>query len=162
MRTILLFIMIALLAGCGPSKRVLKTDITTTTTKETVKVDTSAVKVAWEDVLNTVVNQIDMSTIKITTYYPTIDSVTGKQPVKSDIVIDKNVKTDLKAEQKASGTEVKKAGISEETKQNSQIREIVQVKEKKTGIPIKYYLIGFAVLAGIGYLAYKFIRHQFF
>jgi hypothetical protein len=154
--------MIALLSGCGPSKKVLKTDITTTTHTSAVKVDTSVVKVAWEDVLNTVVNQIDLSTIKITTYYPTIDSVTGKQPVKSDIVIDKNVKTDLKAEQKAAGTEVKKAGISEETKQNSQIREIVQVKEKKTGIPIKYYLIGFAVLAGIGYLAYKFIRHQFF
>jgi len=103
-----------------------------------------------------------MSTIKITTYYPTIDSVTGKQPVKSDMVIDKNIKTVFKVEQKASRTELKKAGISEETKQNSQIREIVQVKDKRTGIPIKYYFIGFVVLAGVGYLAYKFIKHKFF
>jgi len=53
-------------------------------------------------------------------------------------------------------------GVKEEFSQNYQNREIEKITEKKTGLPIKYYLIGFVVLAGIGYLAYKFIRHQFF
>lgn len=158
MKALIISIILIILAGCGPSKKILKTYITTTTQTETKKVDTSAVKASWEDVLNTVVNQIDLSKIRITTYYPTIDSATGKQPVKSDIVIDKNIKTDLKNEQKASGTEVKKAGISEDTKQNSQIREVIQVKEKKTGLPVKYYLIGIGILVGLFFVIKYIIK----
>jgi len=162
MRIILLIIMIALFAGCGTSKRVLKTDVTTTSNTETKKVDTTVTTTGLEEILTTVANQVDMSKIQITTYYPLVDSVTGKQPIRSEIVIDKNVNIRSEVKQTASGTEVKKAGVSEEIKQNIQTREIEKISEKHTSLPMKYYVIGFALLAGIGYLAYKFIRHQFF
>ena len=150
-----------MITSCGPAKKLVKTDTEIEVETTINKIDTTKRDAAWQNVVDQVISQIDLSKVKVVTYYPTIDS-SGRQAIKEEYTIEKNIVTNSaqKSEEKAVISEEK--GIKEITSQNFQSREIEIVKEKKTGIPIKYYFIGFLLLAGIGYLAYKFIRHQFF
>ena len=95
------------------------------------------------------------------TYYPSIDSA-GKQAIKEDITIEKNVVISSAQNSKEIAVVTEQKGIKEDTSQTIQNREIETIKEKKTGLPVKYYLLGFILLAGIIYLAYRFIRNHFF
>ena len=150
-----------LIPSCAPTKKVTKTDSSTSVETTIKKIDTSKTEAAWQSVIDNVVSMVDLSKIKIVTYYPTVDS-TGKQAVKEEISIEKNIATsaEINSAEKTILTEDK--GIKEDSSQKFQNRNIEKVNEKKSGIPIKYYFIGFVLLAGIGYLAYRFIRHQFF
>lgn len=160
MKKIFIIILI-LLTGCAPTKKVTKTDSSTTVETVIKKVDTTKTEAAWKSVIDNVISQIDLTKIKIVTYYPTIDSA-GKQAVKEEISIEKNIATNAKTNSTEKAIITEDKGIKEDSSQKFQNRDIEKVNEKKAGIPIKYYLIGFIVLAGIGYLAYKFLRHQFF
>lgn len=160
MKKILLFIGL-LLIGCAPTKKLVKTDSSTEIETTIKKVDTTKTEAAWQSVVDHVISQIDLSTIRIVTYYPTIDS-SGKQAIKEDVTIEKNIVISSAQNSKENAVITEQKGIKEDESQTIQNREIEKVTEKKIGLPVKYYLIGFIVLAGIGYLAYKFIRHQFF
>ena len=160
MKKILLFIGL-LLIGCAPTKKLVKTDSSTEIETTIKKVDTTKTEAAWQSVVDHVISQIDLSTIRIVTYYPTIDS-SGKQAVREDVTIQKNVVTNSAQISTDKAVIREQKSINEDTLQPIQNREIETIKEKKTGLTVKYYLIGFVLLAGIGYLAYKFIRHHFF
>lgn len=160
MKKILLFIGL-LLIGCAPTKKLVKTDSSTEIETTIKKVDTTKTAAAWQSVVDHVISQIDLSTIRIVTYYPTIDS-SGKQAIKEDVTIEKNIVISSAQNSKENAVITEQKGIKEDESQTIQNREIEKVTEKKIGLPVKYYLIGFIVLAGVGYLAYKFIRHQFF
>lgn len=157
----LALILLFLLTSCGPSRRIVKTDSKTEIETTIKKIDTTKTEAAWQSVVDHVISQIDLSTIRIVTYYPTIDS-SGKQAIQEDITIEKNIVTNSAQNSKENAVITEQKGIKEDTSQTIQNREIEKVTEKKIGLPVKYYLIGFIVLAGIGYLAYQFIRHQFF
>lgn len=160
MKKILLFIGL-LLIGCAPTKKLVKTDSSTEIETTIKKVDTTKTEAAWQSVVDHVISQIDLSTIRIVTYYPTIDS-SGKQAVREDVTIQKNVVTNSAQISTDKAVIREQKSINEDTLQTIQNREIETIKEKKTGLTVKYYLIGFVLLAGIGYLAYKFIRHHLF
>lgn len=159
---VLILMVLALTLGCGHSNKILKTDIIATTSTDFVKIDTSARKTTKEELMNTVLSQIDQTKITITTYYQSIDSSTGKQPIKEVTVIDKNIKTDIDIDKQDSKTEISKSGITENTKQKSKVQDKSQIKDKKTFLPFKFYLIAFSVLAVIGYFAYRYIKNTFF
>lgn len=160
MKKILLFIGL-LLIGCAPTKKLVKTDSSTEIETTIKKVDTTKTAAAWQSVVDHVISQIDLSTIRIVTYYPTIDS-SGKQAIKEDVTIEKNIVISSAQNSIENAVITEQKGIKEDESQTIQNREIEKVTEKKIGLPVKYYLIGFIVLAGIGYLAYKLLRHQFF
>lgn len=161
MKKIILFIVGLLLIGCAPTKKLVKIDSSTEIETTIKKVDTTKTEAAWQSVVDHVISQIDLSTIRIVTYYPTIDS-SGKQAIKEDVTIEKNIVTNSAQNSRQEAVITEQKGIKEDKSQTIQSREIETIKEKKTGLPVKYYLIGFIVLVGIGYLAYKFIRRQFF
>lgn len=160
MKKILLFIGL-LLIGCAPTKKLVKTDSSTEIETTIKKVDTTKTAAAWQSVVDHVISQIDLSTIRIVTYYPTIDS-SGKQAIKEDVTIEKNIVISSAQNSIENAVITEQKGIKEDESQTIQNREIEKITEKKIGLPVKYYLIGFIVLAGIGYLAYKLLRHQFF
>lgn len=160
MKKILLFIGL-LLIGCAPTKKLVKTDSSTEIETTIKKVDTTKTAAAWQSVVDHVISQIDLSTIRIVTYYPTIDS-SGKQAVREDVTIQKNVVTNSAQISTDKAVIREQKSIKEDASQTIQNREIETIKEKKTGLQVKYYLIGFILLAGIIYLAYRFIRNHFF
>ena len=153
-------ILLFLLTSCGPSSRIVKTDSKTEIETTIKKIDTSKTAAAWQSVIDNVVSMVDLSKIKIVTYYP-VDS-NGKQAVKEEISIEQNITTNASTNSTDKAIITEDKGIKEDSSQKFQNRDLEKVNEKKSGIPIKYYLIGFIVLAGIGYLAYKLLRHQFF
>ena len=154
-------IIVMLLPSCAPTKKVTKTDSSTSVETVIKKLDTTKTEAAWKSVIDNVISQIDLTKIKIVTYYPNVDS-TGKQAIKEEISIEKNIATNAKTNSTEKAILTEDKGIKEDSSQKFQNRDVEKVNEKKSGIPIKYYLIGFIVLAGIGYLAYKFLRHKFF
>lgn len=153
--------MLILLTGCGPAKRLVKTDSRTEIETTIKMVDTTKTEAVWQSVVDHVISQIDLSRIRIVTYYPSVDS-SGKQAIKEDVTIEKNVVTSSQAKTTEQAVIQEDIAKSEEISQSQQTRETETVKEKKSGLPIKCYLIGFIVLAGIGFLAFKLIRHHFF
>jgi hypothetical protein len=157
----LIIVFLILLTGCGPAKKLVKTDSRTEIETAIKKVDTTRTESAWQSVVDQIVSQIDLSKIRIVTYYPTVDS-TGKQAIKEDVTIEKNVVTSSQTKSTEQAIITEDVVKSVEISQTFQNREIETIKEKKTGLPLKYYFIGFILLAGIIYLAYRFIRHQFF
>lgn len=156
----LIIVILILLTGCGPAKKLVKTDSRTEIETMIKKVDTTRTEAVWHSVVDHIISQIDLSTIKIVTYYP-VDN-TGKQAIKEDVTIEKNVVISSAQNSKENAVITEQKNINEEKSQTIQNREIEKATEKKTGLPAKYYLIGFALLAGIGYLAYRFIRRQSF
>lgn len=157
----LIIVILILLTGCGPAKKLVKTDSRTEIETTIKKIDTSITEAVWQSVIDNVISQVDLSRIRIVTYYPTIDS-SGKQAIKEDVTIEKNVVISSAQNSKEIAVVTEQKGIKEDKSQTIQNRNIETIKEKKTGLPVKYYLIGFIVLAGIGYIAYKFLKHQFF
>ena len=160
MKKILLFIGL-LLIGCAPTKKLVKTDSRTEIKTTIQSVDTSKTEAVWQSVIDNVISQVDLSRIRIVTYYSSVDS-SGKQAIKEDVTIEKNVVTSSHAKSTEQAIIIEVVAKSEEISQTLQNREIKTIKEKKTGLPVKYYLLGFILLAGIIYLAYRFIRNHFF
>lgn len=156
----LIIVILILLTGCGPAKKLIKTDSRTEIETTIKKIDTSITEAVWQSVIDNVISQVDLSRIRIVTYYPTIDS-SGKQAIKEDVTIEKNVVISSAQNSKEIAVVTEQKGIKEDKSQTIQNRNIETIKEKKTGLPVKYYLIGFIILAGIGYIAYKFLKHQF-
>lgn len=156
----LIIVILILLTGCGPAKKLVKTDSRTEIETTIKKIDTSITEAVWQSVIDNVISQVDLSRIRIVTYYPTIDS-SGKQAIKEDVTIEKNVVISSAQNSKEIAVVTEQKGIKEDKSQTIQNRNIETIKEKKTGLPVKYYLIGFIILAGIGYIAYKFLKHQF-
>lgn len=157
----LTMMVLILLAGCAPTKKLVKNESRTEIETAIKTVDTTKTESAWQSIVDQAVSQIDLSKIRIITYYPSVDSF-GRQAIKQDVTIEKKIVTNAQAKSTKQGIITEAAAKSEEISQSYQNREIETVKEKKNGLPVKYYLIGFILLAGIGYLAYRFIRHQFF
>lgn len=148
------------MTGCGTSKRVVKTDTEIQSSIAVSKRDSSSSITAMQSIVERVVSQVDLSQIRIITYYPTADS-SGKQPVKEEIFIDRNITTSVLDSEKKDLTIEQSSASVEQSQQDTQLKQNIEMKEKKSGIPIKYYIIGFFVIAGIGYLTYRFIRHRF-
>ena len=104
---------------------------------------------------------MDLSQIRVVTYYPNVDS-TGKQAVREEIFIDKNVTTSVANFSKKGVVIQQNSGSVEQIQQEAQIGQSIDVKERQTRIPIKYYIIGFILFVGVGYLTFKLICHYFF
>lgn len=155
-----LIILSIIMTGCGTSKRVVKTDTEIQSSIAVSKRDSSSSITAMQSIVERVVSQVDLSQIRIITYYPTADS-SGKQPVKEEIFIDRNITTSVLDSEKKDLTIEQSSASVEQSQQDTQLKQNIEMKEKKSGIPIKYYIIGFFVIAGIGYLTYRFIRHRF-
>lgn len=162
MKTITVLIILSImLTGCGTSKRVVKTDTEIQSSIEKSKRDSTSSITALQSIVERVVSQVDLSQIRIITYYPTADS-SGRQPVREEILIDRNITTSVIDSEKKDLTIEQSSASVEQSQQDTQIKQSIDVKEKKSGIPIKYYIIVFFVIAGVGYLTYRFIRHRFF
>lgn len=90
MNRIIIIAIILCICSCGTSKKITHNESHSKVNIETSFLDTSKRISSWELVVSSLVNTIDLSKIKITTFYPTKDS-TGEQLVKEIVMIDKNI-----------------------------------------------------------------------
>lgn len=92
MKNLVIIITALLLYSCGTTKKMTQTETHSKVNIESSFVDTSKRTSSWEIIMNSVINKIDLSKVRITTYYQETDS-TGKQLIKEDIFINNNIKT---------------------------------------------------------------------
>jgi hypothetical protein len=145
MKNIIIFVLLLLVYSCGASRKITESDSHTKVNIESVYTDTSKIVSSWEIVLNTVLTEIDLSNIWVTTYYPQKDS-NGNQLIKEEIIINNN-KTVVKTK---STTEVKNVQESSGIKLDNsiQIQEDIKIKtvEIKPASPWRTYLILLIIL----------------
>lgn len=150
-----------LLYSCGTTKKMTQTETHSKVNIESSFVDTSKKFESWEVIVNSVVKEIDLSNIRITSYYPEKDSL-GQQLIKEIMLIDNNI-TKIKSETKKEllikndekGVFINK-NISEEDK------SIISTVLKKRIIPVKLNLIiiiGLFLACLLIYLKFKDIIH---
>lgn len=145
MKQILIIIIMLLLYSCGTMKKVTNSESHSKVNIQTSYVDTSKREASWEVILNSVMTVVDLSKIRITTFYQERDS-SGKQSVKEVIEIDRNVTaTDCKSE-KQTKTEVENKGVSltNEISGEHETKDSTSIERKST--PIKF---NFLVLIGV-------------
>lgn len=155
MKAINLLVLIMLLVSCASSKKVIKAEVHTESDLIGHVQDSSTISTAWEDLLSILEKTIDLSTIHIVSYYPEKDTTTGKQLVKEEVTVQKNVTATKETVQQ------EKADVKETTKIVTDITQKVkqeikqEVLQKKGSSNLKLYIIiallGLTVL-GIVYL----------
>ncbi len=148
MKRIVILFIVFLLCSCASSRKTTKTDVDVITqsdwTEYVQKIN------VYESIINTIANEVDLSTIRIISYFPEKDSSTGKQFVKDEIVIEKDVIKTITSQTINDSTSVHISEIKETIEQKQSIRE--DVTHKKGASPAKYYffiilVISFLVLA---------------
>lgn len=161
MNRIVIVLIMFLISSCAASRKVTKIETQSEVKVQTSLLDTSKRSAAWEFVLNSVIKEIDLTKIRITTYYPEKDS-SGKQLVKEDIVIDQDKTTTVTSTATEVKTEQESNAISADTTLSEVIVTKTEVAEKKGTSPAKLYLIVFAVIfIAAGGIFFKF-RKIFF
>lgn len=148
MKRIVILFIVFLLCSCASSRKVMKTEAEVITqrnwTEYVQKIN------VFESIINTISNEVDLSTIRIVSYFPEKDSSTGKQLVKDEIVIEKDVIKTITSQTINDSTSEHISEIKETIEQKQSIRE--DITHKKGSSPARYYffiilVISFLVLA---------------
>ena len=148
MKRIVILLIVFLISSCASSRKITKTDVDVITQRDWTE---SVQKInVYESIINTIANEVDLSTIRIISYFPEKDSSTGKQFVKDEIVIEKDVIKTITSQTINDSTSVHISEIKETMEQKQSIME--DVTHKKGASPAKYYffiilVISFLVLA---------------
>ena len=145
MKKVIIVTLILALYSCGTTKKITQSDSHSKVNLETAFLDTSKRMASWEVMLNSVMTVIDLSKIRITTFYQERDS-SGKQSVKEVIEIDHNVAvTDSKSEQQSKKEEGKKA-ISQASTLTREDDTKVTTSVERENSPIK---LNFLIWIGV-------------
>jgi hypothetical protein len=139
---------ILLISSCVASKKITKIETQSDVKVQTSLLDTSKRSSAWEIVLNSVIKEIDLTKILITTYYTEKDS-TGKQLVKEEIVINQDKTTTVTSTATDVKTEQESRAISADTTLSEVTETKTEVTEKRGTSPVKLYLIVFVVIFAV-------------
>jgi len=157
MNRILIIIIMLLLYSCGTMKKVTNSESHSKVNIQTSYVDTSKRAASWEVILNSIMTVVDLSKIRITTFYQERDS-SGKQSVKEIIVIDRNITTiDSKSEKQTKKEEQKKGvSLTSALSGENETKDSTSIEREST--PIKF---NFLVWIGV-ILVFFFIVKIFF
>lgn len=143
MKRIVILFIVFLLCSCASSRKTTKTDVDVITQSDwTEYVQKTNV---YESIINTIANEVDLSTIRIISYFPEKDSSTGKQFVKDEIVIEKDVIKTITSQTINDSTSVHISDIKETIEQKQSIRE--DITNKKGASPAKYYFFIILVIS---------------
>lgn len=151
MRKLILIVCLVLLNSCAATKKVTKTE-TRTESELIVQVrDSSTISSTWNDFLISIEKNIDLSKIFITSYYPVKDSITGKQLIKDEVLIEKNITTtkETQLEQTGEVTESAEVVINSTQKVKSDVKDEVIFKKGASNFKlyaIIVFLFAFAML----------------
>lgn len=145
MKNIIIIILTLILFSCATSKKVTNTDYHSNVDIQNSYSDSSKTTASWEIILNSVIKEIDLTKIRITTYYPQKDSA-GKQLIKEVISIDNDKTVIASTARKELKQEQENKAINNKTniKKAEDLKTIT--KESKKAIPIKYKLIFISVI----------------
>ena len=157
MRNIFIIIAIILLYSCAPGKKVTQSESHSELNIQSNQVDTTKKVFGWEIVLNNVIKEIDLTKIKITSYYPIKDS-SGKQLIKDEILIDNNKTVVSSSSGKELKTEQENKGLSSEIAIKDREDSKVEIIEKRGVSKFALYLIiaGLLIIAVmVLYLKFK-------
>lgn len=150
-RVIILFALILLVCSCGTTKKITQTKTHSKVNVQTSLLDTSKRNSSWELVVSSLVNTIDLSKIKITTFYPTKDS-TGEQLVKEIVMIDKNIIVTKAQSEEEVKTEAENNGITLNSGMSGENdNSILNSVEKKMSVNSKL-LIGSAFVLVLAFI----------
>ncbi len=143
MKRINILLIVFLISSCASSRKITKTDVDVITqsdwTESVQKID------VYESLINTIANEVDLSTIRIVSYYAEKDSTTGHQLVKDEIVIEKDVIKTITSQTINDSTSVHISEIKETIEQKQSIRE--DITHKKGASPAKYYFFIILVIS---------------
>lgn len=154
MNRISIIAIILLICSCGTSKKITQTETHSKVNIESSYLDTSKRSESWEMIVNSVVKEIDLSKIHITTYYPIKDS-TGKQLVKEVVLIDQNFTTsDSKYVKEVKRSEDMKAVVINSTLSRKSDSSYTYITERKNK-SLKIYLILSSIIGLVFLLAWK-------
>lgn len=137
MNRIVIIAIILFICSCGTTKKITQTETHSKVNIETSFLDTSKRISSWEIVVNSIVSTVDLSKIKITTFYPIKDS-TGEQLVKEIVLIEKNIivtesksEEELKTENESNGVSINnKISTEDESSISSSVEKKMSVKNK--------------------------------
>ncbi len=154
-RLITYLIATLVICSCASTRKVTKTDIRTESELIVQTKDSTITSTTWQSFLLAIESSIDLSTLHLISYYPQKDTTTGKQLVKEEVTVQKNVTATKKTVQQ------EKADIKESTEIVTDITQKVkqdvkqEVLQKKGSSNLKLYIIiallGITVL-GLVYL----------
>lgn len=153
MQKVFILLAIILLYSCAPSKRVMQSESHSELDIKKSYIDTTKTLSSLEIVLNNVVKSIDLTKIKITSYYPTKDS-SGKQLIKEEISIDNNKTVVSSSSEKELKTEQENKGVSSEIAIEGREDSKVEIIEKRGASKFTLYLIIALLLLIAGFVLY--------
>lgn len=149
---------LSIFSSCAPTKKLTKTE-TQIESELVVQVkDSTTLSSTWQSFLTTLESSIDLSTLHLISYYPQKDSITGKQLIKEEITVQKNVAVtkELKQEEKVEAEE-RTVVIAESTlKVKSDVKQ--EVITKKGTSNFKLYAIIVFLFAFVILLIYLIIK----
>jgi len=131
MKGIIVFLMVLFFYSCGTTKKATQIETHSKVNFQTSFLDTSKRSASWEVFVNSVVKEIDLSKIQITTYYHDLDS-TGKQLIKEFISIDKNSEITVSIFGKETKNENEKKDIGLKSRIIEESETKLKIKENKT------------------------------
>ncbi len=135
MKRIVILLTVFLISSCASSKKVTSTGVDVIThrnwTESVQKID------IYESMINTIANEVDLSTIRIVSYYHEKDSTTGHQLVKDEIVIEKDVIKTITSQTINDSTSEHISDIKEKIEQKQSISE--DISHKKGASQAKFY-----------------------
>lgn len=157
MKNIIIIILTLILFSCATSKKVTNTDYHSNIDTQNSYSDSSKTTASWEVILNSVIKEIDLTKIRITTYYPQKDSA-GKQLIKEVISID-NDKTVIAstAKKELRNEHENKAINSKTTFHKAEVLKTI-TKDKKARSPVRLYL--FLTIIVTVLCIFLFIKHK--
>lgn len=161
MNRISIISIILLICSCGTSKKITQTETHSKVNIECSFVDTSKKSESWEMIVNSVAKTIDLSKIKITTFYPEKDSL-GEQFIKDIIQIDNDITNIESIIRKELLIKNEENGIFLKNNKSEEDKTFTSTIFKKSNIPVNLKLIIIVVsfLAFITiYLKFKNIIH---
>ena len=161
MQKVFILLAIILLYSCAPSKRVMQSESHSELNMQSNQVDTTKRVSGWEIVLNSVIKEIDLTKIKITSYYPTKDS-SGKQLIKDEILIDNNKTVVSSSSEKELKTEQENKGVSSEIAIEGREDSKVEIIEKRGASKFTLYLIIALLLLIAGFVLYLKFKPSIF
>jgi hypothetical protein len=157
MKKVIIVTLILALSSCAASRKVTKTSADTKLEIKSSYIDTSQKSATLEFILNSVVKEIDLTKIKITTYYTEKDS-TGKQLIKEQITIDKNTTTTTSTNSKEMKTDQENKAIRADTSLTGNSTTKTEITQTKGSSKFKLYL-GFVLIIIVAgaliYLKYR-------
>lgn len=157
MKKVIIVTLILALSSCAASRKVTKTSADTKLEIKSSYIDTSQKSATLEFILNSVVKEIDLTKIKITTYYTEKDSA-GKQLIKEQITIDKNTTTSTSANSKEIKTEQENKAIRADTSLTGNSTTYTETTQTKGSSKFKLYLIITGLTLLFSFLIFRKIK----